>query len=447
MGLVIAFNLQAIVQLSARRRLYVHGHATLSDTTWGVGIMDALCAPRLLLKDSRRPLAVLVALVVLVLEVLTVLQTQPGDSCSFEKSSSWEVQKLRLGCVDETASALQARQYVSEAVKALRDVDLDVGIPVNTDIYENSLLSGKAVTALKSKEQRYVASLISSLKVGAVASINGLSLRRWEENSPWKSEGCGEADEGYGYYPLDLKYTGPRGQHTFVSTTGFISTFPCANRLIAAVCRHEPMSFAGDIGPNALQKVSVDCAVYETDREGRQTDPGGLADIIGLSHPDDIDGDTVRKAMLVAIVAENSVAEKPCERFVAVPKPCTVLGWVSLAALVSLGIIFWGSIFVRLGLKFATRSTVNWNGSTRRLVLSVFENLDAGSRDRRVGINDVSVKNDDLHISVVQSRRDLDHYNLTWTRAPAETQPSTRVRSDRIVQTFWDDDEDEIPLV
>lgn len=433
MSLVIAVNLQAIVALSARRRLYVHGQATLSDTTWSVGFVEALCAPRLLLRDWRSLCAFLLTLTVLVLEALTVLQTQPGDSCSFDKSSSWKVQEKSLGCVDVTSPVFRASQFVSEASKALREVDVDVGIPVNTDVFEKSILTSATVTALKSKEERYIAPLISSYKGEAEVSYTGYKyIRKWNSRPKPFSEDCGAWAESHGFHSLGLTFDGSRmsKEPLYVWSEGFISVRGCSNELTVSVCSHPRKRFLEEESTD----VKVNCHFFEVDREGRQTDPMGIAHNIGTNTERDIDAAAIRKAMLVAIVAENSAAQIPCKRFIAVPKQCTVVGWVSITAVVSLGVLFLGSLVTRLILMYVTRSTVDWNGSPQRLARCIFECSEASSLNVDRSLSDFDAKEEeDLHISVVQSSRDLDMYKISWTRGPAPNQLATRVHSNSIV--------------
>lgn len=185
MGLVIAANLQAIVTLTARRRLFVRGRATLRDTTWGLNITDGLSNPRKMLKDWRSVFAFSLALIVLVLEALTVLQTQPGDSCSFQAESTWNIEKQKLGCY-EYSSAEElglTSHYFAQALEKVSDVDVDVGIPVNTDVFENSILTGASVNSLKSREESYVAPIVQA---GTASSVkvrrNAHSVQSATEN-------------------------------------------------------------------------------------------------------------------------------------------------------------------------------------------------------------------------------------------------------------------------
>lgn len=181
MGLVIAANLQSIVTLTARRKLFVRGSATLRDTTWGLGITDGLANPRKLFKDWRSLLAFALAVIVLVLEGLTVLQTQPGDSCSFQAESTWNIEKQELGCYEYSRAEELGltSHYFAQALDKVSEVDVDVGIPVNTDVFENSILTGASVNSLRSHEERYVAPILKTDKVSNVkVERHARSIRR-----------------------------------------------------------------------------------------------------------------------------------------------------------------------------------------------------------------------------------------------------------------------------
>lgn len=172
MGLLVARNLQVIVTLSARRRLLVGGSATLQDVSWGVGILEGISSPRRLLGDWRSMLSFLLMFFVVIFEVLAVLQTQPSEGCDFKKPGSFTVQEKSLGCADGSGDLFwqSADLYLDKARDVLKDVDVDKGVPVNTDVFEQSLLDKTSVEALRHKEKRYFAPLRESWSVEGVFS-------------------------------------------------------------------------------------------------------------------------------------------------------------------------------------------------------------------------------------------------------------------------------------
>jgi hypothetical protein len=254
MGLMIGANLQAIVTLSARRRLYTRGSATLRDTTWGTGIVEGFSRPRKLLRDCRSLLAFMIAVVVVLLEALTVLQTQPGQACHFYKPSSWDVSERELGCFEETSGIDLANNYVSAANETLRHVDLDWGVPVNTDVFEHSILTGAAVEELANKEKRYVAPLMERFEIKGVVETAGTSRTSFKDltgrdNSDNElcdanpNDDIPPESEVIGFTPLGLEVLGS-GVNGNITTTGFVGVSGCMNVLNVRVCRHGRQEFA-----------------------------------------------------------------------------------------------------------------------------------------------------------------------------------------------------------
>lgn len=445
MGLVIAANLQAIVSLSARRRLYVRGRATLSDTTWGVGIIEGFTNPRLLLRDYRTLCAFLLAVLVAFLEALTVLQTQPGESCDFYKPSSWTIQQKDLGCVNLQGSIFKSYQYVSKAVEVLRDANVDVGIPINTDVFEESVLTGPAVNALKTKEKRFLAPLMNVSTATAVVKTNGLSLRAYKSGDITDGRACLEEEEDPGYFPLDLEFLGSRLNENYsaVITTGFVDVEGCQNVLTIRVCSHGRKKLTG----RKVEDVTVQCDIFDVDREGRRTQTLPIASVVADGAANGTTVESVRRAVLVGVVAENSAAQVPCKRFVAVPKRCTQIGWVSLMAVVVLGILFLGSLAMRMVLRRLTKPALNWNSDQTRLVQSILEHFDADSWAQNRRSKAFNTKEEDIHISVLPNNCEDERYHVAWTREPVAVAPALRVRSDEIVPAIDTGEEVEVSLV
>lgn len=247
LGLVIAANLQSAVTLTSRRRLFVRGSATLRDATWGMSITDGLANPRRMFKDRRSLFAVALAVIVLLLVGLTVFQAQPGDSCSFEAESTWSIERKELGCYEYSLEAEMgsAARYFAQALEKVSNVDVDVGIPENTDVFEDSILTRASVTSLKSLENRFVASILQTGKISnarfdrTAASIHPLCFEKSGErhdNLCWQSD-----------YQLDINpvnwtredhiwYTAPigleaTGNASIVMSSGFAWAQSAINQL------------------------------------------------------------------------------------------------------------------------------------------------------------------------------------------------------------------------
>lgn len=93
LGLFIASNLQSIVNLSARRRLYSRGTARLRDSTWNIGVIDGVTSPRRLLRDIRALAAFTTTLLIIFLEILVVSQTNSSGTRAFASPSTWAISK------------------------------------------------------------------------------------------------------------------------------------------------------------------------------------------------------------------------------------------------------------------------------------------------------------------------------------------------------------------
>lgn len=191
--------------------------------------------------------------------------------------------------------------------------------------------------------------------------------------------------------------------------------------------------------------MNAKCDGFIVDREGAfVVNNQQLAEQVATSRKNsaDIGAEDVRRAMLANIVARNSAAQKKCKRYIAAPKPCTEIGWVSLMAVSILGVIFLGTTFLRLLLKRLVSNSVDWNGNQERLVRSIFEHFEAIPRSYK------PKRDDDIHVSVLSSTRDVDQFHLAWTREPVQAEPARLVASDRVVPTpDAGEDDDELPLV
>lgn len=178
-------------------------------------------------------------------------------------------------------------------------------------------------------------------------------------------------------------------------------------------------------------EFNVTCDVYELDREQRLTRAVHMLNVLASVKSKDIDATTVRRAALTALVAENSVAQKPCKRHIAVRNPCTQVGWVSLIALVLLVVIFLGSTVMRLVLMRLVRSSADWNSDMRRLVQSVFEHFDSST------YSDTSQQKrsrDEYYVSVLSSEQERGAYHLAWTKGLESLLPVPRARFDTIIR-------------
>jgi hypothetical protein len=441
-GLLIAANIQAIVALSARRRLYVHGTATLRDTTWNIGIVESIGNPRKMLRDCRSVFAFILAVAVLLLEALTVLQTQPGQSCKFYAPSTWTVQKGDHGCFKQNAGIVNADHFVSNAYQAVADVDVKYGIPTNTDVFEDSILVGPAVQQLQKYEERYVAGELDRFTVHPVVGTNGVSRSTYDDPSGRDSttEKCGKENQEPGFSPLEAEYPKQENDQVApVSITGFVIVTSCVNVMAVRVCRTDRRREFDSLAEDPVA-TNVTCDVHELDREGRQTEPRQLAILVAIQQLNS--SDSIRRALLATIVAENSASQEPCKRYTAVPKACTSIGWVSLFSVLTLALLFIGSTVARIALGCVSKPAINWNSDEEHLVHSIFEHFDGTTRSKG------RKKPGDVHVSVLQSGRELDAYHLAWTRDPVSVNPARRVTGNRVIPTADAcEDEQEVSLV
>lgn len=215
----------------------------------------------------------------------------------------------------------------------------------------------------------------------------------------------------------------------------------CDENLNVAVCRHAKTTF----GFVTLVEVEAECDIFEISREGvYDNNDLQFAQYVATSkeNPDDIGKDELRRGMLANIVARNSASQTKCERYIAAPKPCTEIGWVSLGAVSSLALIFFVTTCARLVLKCMVSQSVDWSGDQERLVRSIFEHFDAVPRSYK------PKKEDDIHVSVLSSARDFDQFHLVWSREPVHVEPARLVARSQVVPTSEAyDDGDESPLV
>lgn len=208
-----------------------------------------------------------------------------------------------------------------------------------------------------------------------------------------------------------------------------------------AVCHHDKTVFS----LTDLRTVEADCDVYVLSGEGVFIeDQSQFVQSVALSRENakDIGEDDIRRARLANIVARNSASQEKCKRYIASPKPCTEIGWVSIMAVSTLGVIFLGTTVVRLLLKKMVSKSVDWNSDQERLVRSLFEHFEAVPRSYK------PKRDDDIHISVLSSTRDVDQFHLAWTREPVQVEPARMVERERVVPTVDAcEDDDELPLV
>lgn len=215
----------------------------------------------------------------------------------------------------------------------------------------------------------------------------------------------------------------------------------CGENLNVAVCRHARTAF----GFVDLVEVDAECDLFEISREGVYgKNDLQFAQYVATSKENskDIGEEELRRGVLANIVARNSASQTKCERYIAAPKPCTEIGWVSLGAVLGLAVIFLGTTVARLLLKCMVAQSVDWSGDQERLVRSIFEHFDAVPRSYK------PKRDDDIHVSVLSSARDLDQFHLVWTREPVQVEPARLVARSQVVPTpeAYDDD-DESPLV
>lgn len=257
MGLLIAANLHAIVGLAARRRLYSRGTARLSDSAWNVGVLEGIANPAAFLRDFRACLAFFLALVVICLEVLSVCETNASTSCSFRKASTWKVQKSPQKCFAPTPSvlssfALTAVSFASSAKEKTKDVDLKVGIPTDTNVFEESIVSGKAVRQLKEGNytKTYTAPVVDVFEItGNVSISNGLPLSTItvfpgsgkDTYAQYSELSCAFKDssaEINSWTPTNPEFGnfGKNNSLHVTAATGFVDVQPCLANLVIRVC-------------------------------------------------------------------------------------------------------------------------------------------------------------------------------------------------------------------
>lgn len=466
MGLLIAANLQSIVTLTARRRLYSHGTARLRDSTWNVGIVEGLTNPRRLLRDCRAMLAFVLAVIVILLEVLTVLQTQKGDSCDFYTPSTWNIVKSDQKCFSLNQDIILSSEYLAGAKLKTADVDLKFGIPKDTNVFENSVISGPAVEQLKKYEERYVVPEIDVFDSTVTVTATGTSRTQYKEATGRDDNQarCGNIYEPAEFVPRDLEILEIREGIMFsVASTGFVEVFGCRDVLTVRVCNYNKgRVVTPDVTVLVGKELDAKCKIYKVSREGRKTDVRHIASaLFGIK---EVGLNEIRRAVIVSLTAENSASTKNCKRYTAVPKECTQIGWVSLGAVLILGVLFVSTSLLRVGLKLSSRDAVDYNGNQERLAQSIFEHFDGYHRSTRDFITPGKHKtftqrlqsmflgaplaHDDIHVSILKSSREPDAYHLTWTRDPIGVEPAVHVPSNSIIPTAESkEDEIEVSLV
>lgn len=450
LGLLIASNLQAIVSLTAQRRLHFRGTARLRDSTWNIGIIEGFARPWRLLRDYRKLFAFVLALTVVVLEVLTVLQTQTGMACDFARPSTWTIKKSAEKCFfptaevkDDTFRAYATSQFVNLAKIKAKDVDLEVGIPVNTNVFEESIISGEAVKQIRDGkyEDRYIAPVIEVFNITADAHVyspQGTPLVPIEDRSGRETinhDKCKSENEGLQAFPVNIEYPDyeTNGSIENRTATGFVQIIPCLEVLSVRICSHAEgrKRFGTDRAGGFAAANEVHCKVYKLSREGRRTDPFSIA--VALHGEKNIDASALRRSLLVSYIAQNSASTAPCSRYLASPKRCTEIGWVSLCAISLLLGLFLATLFSRLGLQASCRNKTNYNGSPQRLAEAMFdhfqgqENLEplreGSSADSENDSASSSFDKSDIHLSVLESNDDQSSHRLRWTRGPLDRKP------------------------
>lgn len=476
LGLLIASNLQAIVSLAARRRLYSHGTARLRDSTWNVGVVQGFTNPGRLLRDVRALLAFTLAICVISLEVLTVFETNSSNSCAFGESSTWKVEKSSQKCFSRAAeadndivSSYTTSKYVDGAREKAKDVDLKLGIPVETNVFEESIISGKAVAQLRDGKytERYTAPESDSFKItGGVLAAQGIPFVPVQDRSgkdSFNEFSCAfevnkdrSRGEAQAWIPRNVEYRRDE-QNLFpeaTSTTGFVEIQPCLDELVVRECEYVAgrKNLTNELA--ALDEESeVECAVHVISREGRRTDAHSIGSV--LYGEETIDTPTIRRAVLVSLIAQNSASIVPCERYLAAPKKCTQIGWVSMSAVFILISLFVITSLTWLGMKMASRGAANFNGSPQRLAKAMFDHFEGpgkkashgpSKRKRREKLLG-EVDEDDIYMSVLKGRNDPDSYHLVWTRGPIE-KPAAYIPSSAISpHAEMYEDEVEVSLV
>lgn len=254
LGLLIAANLQSIVGLAARRRLYSRGTARLCDSTWNVGVLQGVANPRRLLRDARAFLAFLLALAVICLEVLTVLQTKTSKACAFGESSTWKIRKSDQKCfaptpeIESHRNVFLSSKYMDSAKGKVREVDLGLGIPVHTNVFEDSIISGKAVRQIKEGgfAERYTTPIVDIFEnIADIAVYDGIPLGDLEVRTGPKNvytdDICETEEleaEKARWFPRGIEHLNFRknGSTFITAATGFVEIRPCLENLLVRVC-------------------------------------------------------------------------------------------------------------------------------------------------------------------------------------------------------------------
>lgn len=485
LGLFIASNLQSIVSWTARRRLYSHGTARLCDTTWNIGVVKGFSNPRRLLRDYRAFFAFCLAILVISLEVLTVLQTKASTSCNFGKSSTWKIEKSAQKCFQRTLEAENSgsRSYltspfINAAKVKIGEIDLERGVPIHTNVFEKSIISGKAVEQLREGRyaEVYSAPVIESTAAkGEVETAKGLPITLPEDASgqdAFAYDECYSEREAYKQVdgePSDIilindEYVG-FGTNRLISLsalTGFIEVQPCADLIFVRVCDYggrkelERTDFGEDISGEMDSIYDINCQIHKFSREGRQTDARSISTALYEDRNSSVDTSMIRRAILTSIVAQNSATTIPCNRHIAAPKLCTQVGWLSAAAIIILIVIFVGTSILRLGLKLATRGGTDLNGSPERLAEAMFEHYE-GAQERSRLLSDKRKKRDmllgpilgenEIYMNVVKGVDDPDSYRLAWTRGPIANAVQHVPSAEIVSRAERSDDNVEVSLV
>lgn len=462
-GLLIAGNLQAIVSLSARRRVYVRGYAKLQDAMWDVGLIEGIACPKLMFRDWRSALAFFLAAVVVVLEALTVLSIQPGESCDFSKPTSWSIEKKSLSCHSSETyfekggayDPVLQHNYIPEARTVLQDADAHTGAPNSTDVFEKTILNMAAVEALQPHETIFNARLTNSSTLRTVATVNSESMKSWVNGINENVTSCLEI---LTFRPLGLRSVNRSSAE--VETTGFISVgscddgilhedherdfpsiqrncpdgtnFPlqqdrCSYVLTVRVCRYgRKLRFGPD-----FQEVRANCDVFEKkfapgplagdDNEYYMELDSGVALVLSGDYKKGIERSDVERAILIVRVAANSLTQRPCLRYIAVPKICTQVGWVSTICVILLGALFFVTLFIRLTLLYLVRSALDWSSDKKRLVNSVIDHFDPEEEPHHVqkrGTRKLMRSEEQGQISVLRGS-DPGSSRVEWARHPA----------------------------
>lgn len=467
LGLIIASNLQSIVSLSARQRLYSRGTARLRDSTWNVGVIEGLVNPRCLLRDFRALLAFFLAVLVISLEVLTVLQTNSSNACAFGAPSTWAITKSAQKCYAPTAevessftSSFTNSKYVSSAMDKVGQADLTVGIPVDTDVFEESIISGQAVRQLlkEGKERVFSAPALSVKDVVAdsltLKGIPYIPIVDVNEEYDFNDTSCLYADnfkEEEIWIPRSAQYSGfqENGSLSITSSTGFVGFEPCIDKLVVRVCQF--LSGRQDFQNEHLvggTESQVECKVHEISREGRKTDARSVSLALYGSEP--MDTLSIRRALLSSIVAQNSASSKQCSRHLAVPKKCTQIGWVSIVAILMLVSLVILTCCIRIGLALVCDGSADYNGSPQRLAETLFMQFAApdpkSCAPRKVKkslLFGERPESEEICMSVVNDASSHESHHIIWSRGPnLGAEPATYILSRAIFPRTDTDERD-----